>query len=76
MSRDQDLEDFRRQCERQLRRPLAERIRFGFFRNPNPVRDEGRNRAFESLEAYRRFCEASYPECYGYARPGRAARVA
>lgn len=38
MSPHDELEEFRRQCERQLRRPLADRIRFGFFRNPDPVK--------------------------------------
>ena len=71
-----EYEDFRRQCERQLARPLADRIRFGFFRNPNPVRDAPRNRAFASMREYRRFCERSYPAYFGYARPGPAARAA
>ncbi len=65
-------EDFRRQCLRQLARPLADRIRFGFFRNPNPVRDAGGNRSFESMPEYRRFCEASYPSYFGYARPAKS----
>jgi len=64
-----ETEAFRRQCERQLGRPLEQRIRFGFFRNPNPVRDARVNRSFGSLEEYRRFCEASYPAYFGYARP-------
>jgi DNA primase catalytic subunit len=60
--------DFTRQCERQLKRSLAERIRFGFFRNPDPVRDANVNRSFNTLEEYRRFCEANYPAHFGYAR--------
>jgi hypothetical protein len=68
-----DLEEFRRQCIRQLARPLSARIRYGFFRNPNPVRDSNRNRSFASMSEYRRFCEESYPGYFGYARPGRAA---
>ena len=64
-----EMDDFRRQCERQLARPLADRIRFGFFRNPNPVRDGSRNRAFASMREYRLFCERSYPAYFGYARP-------
>jgi len=64
------IDDFRRQCDRQLARPLADRIRFGFFRNPNPVRDSPRNRAFSSMREYRRFCERSYPAYFGYARTG------
>lgn len=64
-----ELEEFRRQCERQLRRPVAERIRFGFFRNPDPVRDASVNRSFASMREYRRFCAQSYPAHFGYARP-------
>ena len=70
------LEDFRRQCERQLARSLDERIRFGFFRNPDPVRDRNLNRSFASLGEYRRFCEESYPAWFGYARPAPEAREA
>lgn len=66
-----DLEDFRRQCERQLARSLSDRIRFGFFRNPDPVRDLGRNFAFGSMSEYRRFCEDRYPGYFGYSRPPR-----
>ena len=66
-----DLEDFRRQCERQLARSLSDRLRFGFFRNPDPVRDSGRNYAFNSMAEYRRFCEHRYPGYYGYFRPAR-----
>ncbi|MBI3376758.1 MAG: hypothetical protein HY017_34020 [Betaproteobacteria bacterium] len=62
-------EEFRRQCERSILRGVDNRIRFGWFRNPNPVKDLGVNRAFETMEAYRRFCEENYPEYYGYARP-------
>jgi len=73
MNRESELEDFRMQCRRQLARPVSERIRFGFFRNPNPVRDANRNLAFASMHEYRQFCERSYPAYFGYARPERAA---
>jgi hypothetical protein len=71
-----DLGDFRRQCVRQLARPVAARIRYGFFRNPNPVRDSNRNLAFGSMSEYRKFCEDHYPDYFGHARPGRAPRRA
>ncbi|MBI2752873.1 MAG: hypothetical protein HYX46_05085 [Betaproteobacteria bacterium] len=72
MSNDLELEDFRMQCRRQLARPVSERVRFGFFRNPNPVRDSDRNRSFGSMQEYRRYCEQAYPAYFGYARPERA----
>lgn len=66
---DSDLEEFRRPCERQLARTVAERIRFGFFRDPNPVRVAGANRSFGSMSEYRHFCEEHFPAYFGYARP-------
>lgn len=74
MRMDMEIEDFRMQCRRQLARPVSERIRFGFFRNPNPVRDSNLNFAFGSMQEYRRYCERNYPPYYGYARPGRETR--
>ncbi len=71
-----DVEQFRQQCRRQLARPVADRIRFGFFRNPNPVRDANRNRSFGSLREYRQFCERNYPAYFGYGRPAPTARAA
>jgi len=61
---------FRQQCRRQLARPVADRIRFGFFRNANPVRDGNGNRSFDSTGEYRRFCARNFPAYFGYARPG------
>jgi hypothetical protein len=69
-----ELEDFRQQCRRQLARPVSARIRFGFFRNANPVRDSNANRSFDTMEEYRRFCEQHYPPYFGYARPSPVAR--
>ncbi len=65
-------EQFLAQCERQLKRTLDDRIRFGFFRNPEPVRDQGTNRSFDSMQEYRRFCEERYPEHFGYGRAAAA----
>ena len=64
-----ELEDFHRQCRRQIGRPVSARIRFGFFRNANPLRDSNANRSFASMDEYRRFCERYYPPYFGYARP-------
>ena len=69
MNRRDELEEFRHQCERQLRRPVADRIRFGFFRNPDPVKDAGVTRSFSTMREYRRFCARNYPAHFGYARP-------
>ncbi len=53
-----------------MKRTLDERIRFGFFRNPDPVRDANVNRSFATMADYRRFCEENYPRYYGYRRTG------
>ena len=69
MSAQTEVEGFRQQCRRQLGRPVSDRIRFGFFRNSNPVRDRGENRSFSTIGEYRRYCEQAFPAYFGYARP-------
>jgi hypothetical protein len=59
-------EAFREQCRRQMDRPLALRIRYGFCRTYKPVLDDAPWRAFDSLAAYRAWCEANLPEYLGY----------
>lgn len=76
MDKKAELEQFRQQCVRQLARPVCDRIRFGFFRNANPVRDSNANRSFGSMREYRQFCERSYPGYFGYGRPAPATRAA
>ena len=61
-----DLTDFREQCRRQLQRSVTDRIRYGFFRVYKPVLDDAPYRVFESMEAYRQWCEAHLPPYLGY----------
>ena len=54
--------------EAAARRPLAQRFRYAFVRTHKPVLDEARYRSFESLEAYRSWCEKNLPDWLGYGR--------
>ncbi len=64
----QSEEAFREQCRRQMDRPLALRIRYGFSRVYKPVLDDAAWRAFDSMAAYRDWCEMNLPEYLGYKR--------
>lgn len=61
-------ESFREQCRRQMDRPLATRIKYGFCRVYKPVLDDVPWRTFNSTAEYRAWCEARLPEYLGYKR--------
>ncbi|MGQ0761295.1 MAG: hypothetical protein ACT4OT_04675 [Acidobacteriota bacterium] len=61
-----DLHDFREQCERSLRRTVAERMRYGFNYVYKPVLDDAEWRSFDSMEEYRRWCRENLAEYLGY----------
>jgi hypothetical protein len=64
---DQQAEDaFREQCRRQMGRPLALRIKYGFYRTHKPVLDDAPWRSFNSTAEYREWCRANLPEYLGY----------
>ena len=58
------LDDF----EAAARRPLETRFRYAFIRTYKPVLDDAPYRAFETMAAYRRWCEESLPAWLGYGR--------
>lgn len=64
----QTEEAFREQCRRQMQRPLALRIKYGFNRVYKPVLDDAPWRAFVSMAEYRKWCEKNLPEYLGYRR--------
>lgn len=64
----QAMEQFREQCRRQMDRPLALRLRYGFSRVYKPVLDDAPWRAFDSMAAYRLWCETDLPEYLGFRR--------
>jgi hypothetical protein len=64
-----ELDDFRAQCERNLRRSLAERMRYGFCYVYKPVLDDAEWRSFDSTAEYRQWCRDNLPVYLGYGAP-------
>jgi hypothetical protein len=67
--KDDDLKDFRLQCERNLQRTVEERMRYGFCYVYKPVMDDATWRSFDSTAAYRKWCRENLPEYLGYGEP-------
>jgi hypothetical protein len=61
-----DEQAFREQCVRQMNRPLALRIKYGFNRVYKPVLDDASWRSFNSMAEYRSWCETNLPEYLGF----------
>ncbi len=68
LSDQQTEEQFREQCRRQMDRPLALRVKYGFFRTYKPVLDDAPWRAFDTMAEYRAWCEWRLPEYLGFKR--------
>ena len=62
------LEEFREECRRQMERPLATRIKYGFYRVHKAVADDAPWRSFDSMAEYRAWCESNLPDYLGYKR--------
>jgi hypothetical protein len=58
------LEEF----EAAAKRPLAQRMKYAFIKTYKPVMDDAAYRSFETMEEYRRWCEANLPRWLGYHR--------
>ncbi|HZT43982.1 MAG TPA: hypothetical protein VFA07_17585 [Chthonomonadaceae bacterium] len=58
------LEEF----EAAARRPLSMRVRYAFIHTYKPVLDDATYHAFDTMDAYRRWCEENLPEWLGYSR--------
>ena len=54
--------------EAAARRSLETRMRYAFIHTYKPVLDDASYRSFETMEDYRRWCEANLPVWLGYAR--------
>ena len=63
-SQDEWIEEF----EAAARRPLETRFRYAFIHTYKPILDDEPYRAFDSLAAYRDWCEANLPSWLGYGR--------
>jgi len=49
-------------------RSLETRMRYSFIHTYKPVMDDAKYRSFETMEDYRRWCEANLPSWLGYGR--------
>lgn len=54
--------------EAAARRPLALRWRYSFIKTYKPVLDDADYRSFDTMEAYRTWCEENLPGWLGYGR--------
>jgi hypothetical protein len=61
-----DLTDFKQQCERSLQRSVEERMHYGFCYVHTPVMDDAPWRSFESTAAYRKWLRENLPAHLGY----------
>ena len=64
--RDDWLVEFKKQCERSLRRTVEDRMRYGFNYVYKPVLDDADWRSFNSMAEYRQWCHENLPEYLGY----------
>jgi hypothetical protein len=60
--------DWLAEFEAAARRPLPLRWKYAFIKTYKPVMDDARFRAFDTMEEYRRWCEANLPRWLGYHR--------
>ncbi|MCB1234551.1 MAG: hypothetical protein KDM91_05725 [Verrucomicrobiae bacterium] len=61
-----EAQAFREQCRRQMARPIATRMKYGWCRVKRPVLDTPSTRVFPSTQAYREWCAANLPAYLGY----------
>jgi hypothetical protein len=52
--------------EAAARRPLRQRFRYAFIHTYKPVLDDAPYRAFDTMAAYRAWCDANLPTWLGY----------
>ena len=60
--------DWLSEFEAAARRPLELRWRYAFIKTYKPVLDDADYRSFDTMEEYRRWCDANLPAWLGYAR--------
>jgi hypothetical protein len=60
--------EWEKEFEAARRRPLKTRFRYSFIRTHKPVLDDAPYRSFDTVEDYRRWCEAHLPTWLGYGR--------
>ena len=57
---------WRAQCRRQMDRPLALRLKYGFNYVYKPVLDDAPWRSFATMAEYRKWCADNLPEYLGF----------
>ncbi len=60
------MDDFKEQCRRQLEKSVAQRIKYGFFRQYKPVLDDAPYRVFETMAEYREWADKNLPRYLGF----------
>jgi hypothetical protein len=63
-----DVEAWQQEFAAAARRPLRTRFRYAFIHTYKPVLDDARYRSFDSMKAYREWCERELPSWLGYGR--------
>lgn len=63
-----EMEDWHKEFEASLKRPLEIRLRYSFIKTYKPVMDDASYRSFDTMEDYRRWCETNLPSWLGYGR--------
>jgi hypothetical protein len=63
-----ELAQWREEFEAASRRPLKVRMKYAFVKTYKPVLDDAPYRAFDTMAAYREWCQANLPEWLGYGR--------
>ena len=61
-------ETWEKEFEAAARRSLEIRMRYAFVHTYKPVLDDVSYRSFDTMDEYRRWCEAHLPDWLGYGR--------
>jgi hypothetical protein len=63
-----DEGDWLADFEAAARRPLETRLRYAFIHTYKPVLDDESYRSFDTMDAYRTWCQQNLPDWLGYGR--------
>ncbi len=61
-----DREVLWREFEAMAKRPVSQRIRYGFVKTYRPVLDDAPYRSFETMAEYRQWCNDNLPKWLGF----------
>ena len=63
-----ELRQWNAEFEAASKRTLEQRMKYAFIKTYKPVLDDAKSRSFDTMEEYRRWCEANLPQWLGYHR--------